>query len=121
MGLFVVLLHHPINQLSAAPLQHVEQEGTAFIFQCYSLLVQIKECNDIIILEVNGTCCLMRLYSVHLHFAQALAWKAPTGYYSISKCSVKGRLVELNCMEHFPFFAIVAHGCVWKHDMEMFF
>ena len=29
--------------------------------------------------------------------------------------------MELNYMEHFPFLAIVAHGCVWKHDMEMFF
>lgn len=119
MGLFVVLLHHPINQLSAAPLQHVEQEGTAFIFQCYSLLVQMKECNDIY--WRSTVLVVLRLYSVHLHFAQALAWKAPTGYYSISKCSVKGRLMELNCMEHFPFLAIVAHGCVWKHDVEMFF
>ena len=120
MGLFVVLLHHPINQLSAAPLQHVEQEGTAFIFQCYSLLVQIKECNDI---YWRSSVVLLSYKVVQCTFAfcSGIGMEGPTGYYSISKCSVKGRLMELNCMEHFPFLAIVAHGCVWKHDMEMFF
>lgn len=54
-------------------------------------------------------------------FCSGIGMEGPIGYYSISKCSVKGRLMELNCMEHFPIFAIVAHGCVWKHDMEMFF
>ena len=49
--------------------------------------------------------------------------EGPTGYYSISKCSVKGRLMELNCMEHFPLLAlllmVVLRNMTWKCSSEL--
>lgn len=49
--------------------------------------------------------------------------EGPTGYYSISKCLVKGRLMELNCMEHFPLLAlllmVVFRNMTWKCSSEL--
>lgn len=110
MGLFVVLLHHPINQLSAAPLRHVEQEGTAFICQCYILLVQTKECNDIY--GRSTVLVVLRLYSVHLHFAQAMAWMAPQATILSKQVFSERKTYGIELYGTFSISCIVAHGCV---------
>lgn len=70
---------------------------------------------------IGGQQYLLSYKVVHLHFAQH--WHGRPHrllFYKQVFSERKTYGIELY-MEHFPFFAIVAHGCVWKHDMEMFF
>ena len=79
----------------------------------------MKECN--VIYWRSRVLVVLRLHSVHLHFAQALAWKAPQATILSKQVFNERKTYGIELYGTFSTSCIVAYGCVEKHDMEMFF